>query len=192
MKLLLNNLLAGNDDWNQDPMSQNFLQLYFTTVCNKLECLLQTDLSSQFICLFVITGACPWVKHLKGMTWKQYTRKERPARDKHASYLQTFVNYGCKKFCHIWRRTRDWIWRWTWESSIGRKSSWKCRTISTSSFGNYFRIFGNYFRPFGNYFRIFSDYFLIFGNYFCIFGNYLHHFGWYFSIFSFFSNVFCY
>ncbi len=49
------------------------------------------------------TGAYPRVEHLKGVTTlKHYSRLKRLAtRDKLSSLLQTFVNYGCKKFYNI-------------------------------------------------------------------------------------------
>ncbi len=36
-----------------------------------------------------------------GLIHKHYTRLERPARDKHSSLVQTFVNYGRKKFYKV-------------------------------------------------------------------------------------------
>jgi hypothetical protein len=36
-----------------------------------------------------------------GLSYKQWTRLERPARDKHFSLLRKFVNYGRKKFYKI-------------------------------------------------------------------------------------------
>jgi hypothetical protein len=33
-----------------------------------------------------------------GLTFKYYIRLERLAGDKHSSFLQKYVNYGCKKF----------------------------------------------------------------------------------------------
>ncbi len=35
------------------------------------------------------------------LTCKHYTGMERLARNKHSSFLQTFVNYTCKKFYNI-------------------------------------------------------------------------------------------
>jgi hypothetical protein len=50
-------------------------------------------------------GAYPRVKQLKcttpGHSYKHWTSLERPARDKHSSLSQNFVNYGRKKFYSI-------------------------------------------------------------------------------------------
>jgi hypothetical protein len=40
-----------------------------------------------------------------GLTHKRNTRLERLAGDKHSSFLQKFVNYGCKKFYNIGLRS---------------------------------------------------------------------------------------
>ncbi len=52
-------------------------------------------------------GAYPKVEVLLlGLNHKQQTKQEKIAKDKHSSLLQTFVNYGCKKFYNIgaWKR----------------------------------------------------------------------------------------
>ncbi len=56
--------------------------------------------------MWVKLGAYSRVEHLitrvgSILTWKHYTRLERPARDEHSSLVWAFVNYGCKKFYHI-------------------------------------------------------------------------------------------
>ncbi len=36
-----------------------------------------------------------------GLTFRPYSRLERPKKDKYSSLLQIFVNYGRNKFCNI-------------------------------------------------------------------------------------------
>jgi len=76
------------------------LQLWFTNVRNKLECLSLTGISNPVKCLWVRQGAWPRVEHLKGasslrhatlLTRAIYTRLERLPRDKHPSLLWTFM-----------------------------------------------------------------------------------------------------
>jgi hypothetical protein len=47
-----------------------------------------------------------------GFTHKNYTWLESLSREKHSSILETFVNYGCKKFYNIGPRTRLSPGRW--------------------------------------------------------------------------------
>jgi hypothetical protein len=48
---------------------------------------------------------------LGGMIY--YAWLERPARDKHSRFLQTFVKYGCKKLFNTWtwlRNAKETFW----------------------------------------------------------------------------------
>ncbi len=84
-------------------------ECYINCVNNKLECSSMTKLFQPSVILAskaiaFLNGApekCSTLGQAPDLTYKYYTRLERPAKDKHSSLLRLFLNYGYRNVCSM-------------------------------------------------------------------------------------------